>query len=281
MPGNWDEESSGDEAPATRIANPIVKARSKWEDEESDNEVLDSWDAEDSEAEREKEEKAKKAAEEAAANRKSKAARIAEHQAAKAAQKKAEEEEAARYANETPAERKAREQARQIEEDLKHAESLFGATVVAGDDDNNPANAARRKAVALTDPKNPSNVLDLSLFPVFNPRTKADFAQLREILVPLLTANSKKPTYPDFVVDFTRELCKELSSEHTRKAGTALTTLSNEKQRAEKEAEKGGKKKKGAQKAKLAAVSKANDHGDALVDYTKESSTYDDFDDFM
>jgi translation initiation factor 3 subunit J len=98
---------------------------------------------------------------------------------------------------------------------------------------------------------------------IFKPTTKANFDQLRDVLVPLLTANKKKPHYSLFLQDFTRELTKDLSSEQIRTVSSKLTALANEKQKEEKAAEKGGKKKgKAAGKVGLAGATKVADKQD-------------------
>ena len=87
-----------------------------------------------------------------------------------------------------------------------------------------------------------------------NPNTKDQFAKLRETLVPLLTANTKKAHYTLFLQEFSKQIAKDLPSEQIKKIASGLTTLSNEKMKEEKAAEKGGKKSKAAKnKASLVA----------------------------
>ena len=140
-----------------------------------------------------------------------------------------------------------RERLRQTEQaaDLKHAEDLFGNI---GINKNRSA-----KPVVVADPKNPDNAIDLSSFPLFNPNTKDQFLKLRETLVPILAANSKKAQYTLFLQELTRQLVKDLPSEQIKKIASGLTTLSNEKMKEEKAAEKGGKKTKAA-KSKTSLV---------------------------
>jgi translation initiation factor 3 subunit J len=126
--------------------------------------------------------------------------------------------------------------------DLRHAEDLFGDLQVTN---TRKAN----KPVTLADPNNAGNVVDLSSLPIFNPTTKDQFAKLRETLTPLLAANSKKAHYTLFMQDFVKAISKELASDEIKKIASGLTTLSNEKLKEEKAAEKGGKKTK-AQKQK-------------------------------
>ncbi|KAK0642005.1 eukaryotic translation initiation factor 3 subunit J, partial [Cercophora newfieldiana] len=241
--------------------------RRKFDDEEAeDSDVLDSWDAaEDSEVEREK---AKKAAEakakaeaEAAANKKSKAQRVAERQAARARQLAEEDEESSD--EETEAQKRERLRATEKESDLRHAEDLFSGISISSRKATSAANAV------LLDANDPNSAIDLAALPVFNPTTKAQFELLRNTLVPILTANSKKAHYSLFLQEFSKQLAKELPSDQIKKIASTLTTLSNEKMKEEKAAEKGGKKSKAAKtKTTLAGVGRPTAAAD--------TSTYDD-----
>ena len=142
-----------------------------------------------------------------------------------------------------------RAQARQREQDadLKHAEDLIG---------NIGINKSRSdtKTVVVADASNPEKTLDLSSLPIFNPNTKDQFLKLREALVPTLAANSKKAHYTLFMQEFSKQIVKDLPSDQIKKIASGLATLSNEKMKEEKAAEKGGKKTKAAtNKAKLVA----------------------------
>ena len=209
-------------------------------------------------------EKAKKAAEakakadaEAAANKKSKSQRVEERRTANMRKKMEEEEESS---SEEEDEATMRERLRQTEQDadLKHAEDLFGNISIN-------KNRSAPKAVVAADPKDPSSSIDLSSLPLFNPNTKDQFLKLRETLVPLLAANSKKAQYTIFMQEFSKQIVKDLSSEQIKKIASGLTTLSNEKMKEEKAAEKGGKKTKAAKhKATLVASRDISSRADTL-----------------
>ncbi|KAK4445648.1 translation initiation factor eIF3 subunit [Podospora aff. communis PSN243] len=276
----WEEEESdssssgsGSDSPAPTSSAPVTTRR-KFDDEEAeDSDVLDSWDAaEDSEVEREK---AKKAAEakakaeaEAAANKKSKAQRIAERQAERARQL-AEEDESSD--EETEAQKRQRLRATEKESDLRHAEDLFSGIGISSRKATSAANAV------LLDANDPNSAIDLASLPVFNPSTKTQFELLRNTLVPILTANTKKAHYSLFLQEFCKQLAKDLPSDQIKKVSSTLTTLSNEKMKEEKAAEKGGKKSKAAKtKTSLAGVGRTPAAADV--------ATYDDAfgdDDFM
>jgi translation initiation factor 3 subunit J len=203
--------------------------------------VLDSWDAaEDSEVEREK---AKKAAEakakaeaEAKANHKSKAQRIEERRLENMRRRAMEEEESDEE-EEDEAERRARLRKTEQDADLAHAEDLFGGIGIS---------KRGGKPVTVTDDSDPTKAVELSALSIFNPNTKDQFTKLRETLVPLLVANTKKAHYGLFLQEFTKQIAKELPSDQIKKIASGLTTLSNEKMKEEKAAEKGGKKSKAA-----------------------------------
>lgn len=217
--------------------------------------MLESWDAaEDSEVEREK---AKKAAEvkakadaEAKANKKSKTQRMSEKIALRQRQK----EEGLDYdsdSEEDEADKRARLAAAQKEADLAHAADLFGDVggVPAG-------RKATIKGSVVPDPKNPDNLIDLSTMPLFDPKTKTQFEQLREVMGPLISGNAKKAHYALFLTEFAKQLAKDLPSDQIKKISSALTTLGNEKMKEEKAAEKGGKKSKAAKTKTTLAISR-------------------------
>jgi len=281
MPGpkkQWEEEeessSSGSDSPA------VGATRRKFDDEEAeDSDVLDSWDAaEDSEVEREK---AKKAAEakakaeaEAAANKKSKAQRIAERQAERAAAKANGDDDDDDSEDETEAQKRERLRRTEKESDLRHAEDLFGNIGISSGRKATTAGSA-----VPIDAKDPTKTVDLSSLPLFNPATKLQFEQLRNVVGPLLAGSSKKPHYTLFLQEFTKQLAKDLPSDQIKKIASTLTALSNEKLKEEKAAEKGGKKSKAAKtKTSLAGVSRGGGVADTHT-YEEEDGFGDD--DFM
>lgn len=148
--------------------------------------------------------------------------------------------------DEDESERRARLRAEQKESDLKHAEDLFEGIGISG-------NRAAGKHITVQVDNNPGETVDLSTLALFNPNTKDQFTKLRETLVPLLSKNAKKAQYTIFMQEFAKQIVKDLPSDQIKKVASGLTTLSNEKMKEEKAAEKGGKKTKAAKtKATLA-----------------------------
>ncbi|KAI9724336.1 MAG: hypothetical protein M1812_000404 [Candelaria pacifica] len=242
-PSKWDDEDEDSSTPPSSPPGPTgIPRRGKFDDEEEDSDA-NSWDAaEDSDVEAEKakaavEAKAKADAA-AAANHKSKSQRVEERRVATMRRK---QEEADDTSSEEEDEATKRERLRRTEQDsdLKHAEDLFGNIGIS-------KNRSAAKPVVAQKPDDPTNTIDLSSLPVFNPNTRDQFAKLRETLVPILTANSRKAHYTMFMQDFTKEVVKDLPSDQIKKIASGLTTLSNEKMKEEKAADKGGKKSKAA-----------------------------------
>ena len=161
---------------------------------------------------------------------------------------------------------KAKLRQQQQEADLKHAEDLIGNIGIK------PARA-ETKTVVQTDSKDPTSAVDLSSLPIFTPTTKDQFLKLRETLVPLITANSKKAQYALFLQEFSKQIVKDLPSDQIKKIASGITTLSNEKMKEEKAAEKGGKKTKAA-KSKTSLV--ANRDASLKAD----TSNYDDVNEY-
>jgi len=225
--------------------------RGKFDDEEDDGDVLDSWDAaEDSEVEREKAKKAAeakaKAEEEAKKNHKSKSQRIEERRQENMRRKMADEEES-EDSDEDEGDKRARLRQSEKDSDLKHAEDLFSSIGISN-------NRSAPRPVTLKDESDPNNNIDLTSLPIFNPSNKEQWTNLRETLSPLLVQNAKKPQYTIFLQEFVKQICKDLPSEQIKKVASGLSTLSNEKMKEEKAAEKGGKKTKAAKtKTSLAA----------------------------
>ncbi|KAB8070228.1 eukaryotic translation initiation factor 3 subunit J [Aspergillus leporis] len=250
-PSKWDDEEEN-------VSPPPIAARRRFDDEEEED-VLDSWDAaEDSEVEREKAAKAAeakaKADAEAAANKKSKVQRIQEHKQER--KKKADEQES--DSEEDEDEKRERLRRAQKDADLKHAEDLFG------DIDMN-RNRGAPKAIVISDAADPTQSVDLSAMPLFKPTTKDQFARLTSTLIPLLTPHSKKAQYALWAQEFTKQLVKELNSSDVKKIASAMTTMSNEKMKEERAADKGNKKSKAA-KTKVSLVTSRDNKVDASYD---------------
>ena len=161
--------------------------------------------------------------------------------------KKNAEESDSSSEEEDEATRRARLRQTEQEADLKHAEDMFGNIGIN-------KNRSDTKGVVVVDSSDPTSAIDLSSLPLFNPTTKDQFLKLRETLTPILAANSKKAHYTLFMQEFTKQIVKDLPSDQIKKIASGLTTLSNEKMKEEKAAEKGGKKSKAAKsKATLVA----------------------------
>lgn len=191
-----------------------------------------------------------KADAEAKANKKSKTQRMQEKIAER---QKVREEGDSESEEETETERKERLLREQKEADLRHAEELFG-----GDVGSVPSSRkATIKGSVVPDPKNPENLIDLSTMPLFDPKTKAQFETLREVIAPIIGGhNAKKAHYALFLTEFTKALARDLPSDQVKKVASTLTTLANEKMREEKAQQGTGKKTKAAKTKTTLAISR-------------------------
>lgn len=171
--------------------------------------------------------------------------------------RQAEEEESSEE-SEDESTRLARLRKIEQEADLRNAEDLFG--------DLTAPKSRSAKSVTLQDPNDPANTVDLTTLGIFDPQTKDQFVKLRETLGPLIAANSKKAHYVLFMQEFAKQICKDLPSDQIKKIASGLTTLSNEKMKEEKAAEKGGKKTKAAKtKSSLVASRDTVSRADTTV----------------
>lgn len=147
------------------------------------------------------------------------------------------------------------------EADLKNAEDLFGAVGLAKDRTNGNAKAATTLVLDVNDP---TKTVELSSLKLFDPTTRDQFIHLRETMIPLIAGNNaKKAQYTSFLQEFTKQIAKDLPSDQIKKIASGLTTLSNEKMKEEKAADKGGKKTKAAKsKVTLNATRNATTRAD-------------------
>lgn len=148
-------------------------------------------------------------------------------------------EEEEEDSDEDEADKRARLRAEQKDADLAHAQDLFDNIGVS-------SNRAAGKHITVQDDSVPGATIDFSTLKLFDPTTKTQFNALSETLVPLFVKNSKKAQYTLFLQEFCKQIVKELPSDQIKKVASGLTTMSNEKLKEEKAAEKGGKKSKAA-----------------------------------
>lgn len=181
----------------------------------------------------------------------------------------------------TEAEKRERARQAALEADLQHAADLFGDVGISNSGDifagvGIPAGRKAKTAAnaVVVDASDPTATVDLEKLPLFKPQTKKQFDLMRDTLVPLIKGdNSSKPHYAMFLEEFAKQLAMDMNSEQIKKVASKLTALGNETQKAEKDAAKGGKKTK-AQKSKVTLSASRN------VASGKDTSAYDDADDF-
>ncbi|XP_014217141.1 eukaryotic translation initiation factor 3 subunit J [Copidosoma floridanum] len=211
----------------------------KWEGEDEDEDVLDSW--EDINEEKKDVEKPPEAPKTKPKPKKTLQEKIEEKErkAREEAERKAKEKEDAM----TPEERRAemlRRQKLQEEADLRLAMETFGVTE------------------------------GLSGIDAMVPTTADEFKELHDALISKFNQLNKHAEFPSFAEELIKNICITLSITSLRKVKTTVESLHNEKLKMEKEKVK---KSKGKGKAKL-KVEGDSEYGD-LAAY--DANDYDDF----
>jgi len=235
---DWENEDFDPTVPAVKPA-----PTDKWDGEDEDDDVKDSWEDEDEEKEKEGEGQPKAYQK---PKKKPLAERIAEKNRAKEeAEKAAKAEKRELTAAEKLAE-KIRLQKIQEEADLKNAKDLFGV------------------GEGL-----PPKGIDAML-----PETKEEFDAFADALKAKITFFESSELYGAFVEKLINDVSVSLPAEVIKKVGISLNQLYHEKDRLRKEAAKNKKKK---QKATI-KYDKADDLG--LADGSG-ATYFDDDDDFI
>lgn len=261
---DWEESDSEPEVKgkptkveaAKPVAPPPVKrpAGKKWEGEdEEESEPASDWEESSSE-ESSEEEVAPVAPPKKKGTLK---AKLAEKEAAKAANQAASDE----YDSDAvldPREKARRDRERELKADLNNAADLLGAAALGG-----------------------TSSSELDSLISFQPRTKEDFQKLSDRIVDfIIKKHQSKPLYASFVEHHARAIAQPLKDVEVRKAASGLTTLANEKQKEARDKASGKKKTKGTSKPVLGSskVSSKLDTGvyeEALDDFGTNA------DDFM
>lgn len=156
-----------------------------------------------------------------------------------------------------------------LKADMENAASLFGATTVAG------AffflSCAQRTQLITGGSADYSDPFSLSC------KTPEDFGALSITISDLLIAkHGNHPLYSSFVQSLVKGVCGPLKDVEVRKAASGLTALSNEKQKEQKDAA-GGKKKKASKPALGANKSVGRADVGTYDEVLDDSGDYDDF----
>ncbi|KAF7327925.1 Eukaryotic translation initiation factor 3 subunit J [Mycena kentingensis (nom. inval.)] len=260
MSDEWDESDSDESvkptAPAVKPA--AVAKKSKWEGEDEE----DDGPASDWEASSDDEKKASTTTTSAAAPPKKKGtlkAKLAQKEAERQARIDAgEDDEYDSDAVLDPREKARRDRERELNADLHNAADLLGSAALGG-----------------------TSSSELDALISAQPRTKEDFVKFSDqIIEVIIKRHQSKPMYSAFIEHLARELCMPLKDVEVRKVASGLTTLSNEKQKEQRDKASGKKKPKATGKPIL-GTTKAS----GRVDTGLYDEALDDFgsnaDDFM
>jgi translation initiation factor 3 subunit J len=167
------------------------------------------------------------------------------------------------------------EKERELESDLHNTEELFGSATVKGTcvfssrprisflfffllffpPSFSPSHYSSYSTLCIVGSSN----ADLDKILKSTPKSKEDFIALSDaIIAHVIKRHQDKPLYATFVEHHVRALAAPLRDVDVRKAASGLTTLSNEKQREQREKLSGKKKPKSATKPVLGASKLGN-----------------------
>ncbi|KAL0968681.1 hypothetical protein UPYG_G00270130 [Umbra pygmaea] len=245
---SWDADTFDPDEPVVVTKTSVVA--DKWEGEDEDEDIKDNWDDEEEELKKAEE---MKAAETKLSEKKKLAEKIKEKESLQRKKqeelrKRLEESEETELTPEEELAEKLRVKKLQEEADLLLAQEAFGVV---------------------------NNVKGID---AVSPSSKDDFTEFEKLLKDKISPFESSIHYSGFLESLFRDLCLSLEVEDLKKVSTSLTVLLGEKQKQEKQLNKGKKKKKGVvpaggMKAKMK---------DDLADYGEFDGGYaQDYEDFM
>ncbi|XP_037950759.1 eukaryotic translation initiation factor 3 subunit J-like, partial [Teleopsis dalmanni] len=232
MDDDWESAADKEVVIRPKVTNDV----NKWEGEDDDEDVKDSW--EDEEEKKDEEKSAPAAVPIKTKPNKVLKAKLAEEE------RLAEEAEEQRLANMTSEEKmaeKLRLQKIQEESDLKSALETFGVSSIASGLD------------------------------AFNPQSKEEFKEFGATLSWKLAQFKESPHFPQFVEELVRSICVNLSATDMKKVKMNVESLHSEKVKLENKA----KKPAGKGKAK-ASLRTESDDIDGYQKYGNDYDDYDD-----
>ncbi|KAM9529250.1 eukaryotic translation initiation factor 3 subunit J-A-like [Salvelinus alpinus] len=257
---SWDADTFDPDEPAI-VAKKAVVA-DKWEGEDEDEDIKDNWDDEEEELKNAEE---KKAAETKLSEKKKLAEKIKERESL---QRKKQEELRKRLeeSNETELtpEEELAEKLQEEETELKPEEEL--------------AEKLQEETGLLLAQDAFGVVNNVKGIDAVSPSSKDDFTDFEKLLKDKITPFESSIHYSGFLESLFRDLCLSLEVEDLKKVSNSLTVLLSEKQKQEKQLNKGKKKKKGV----VAAGGMKAKMKDDLADYGEFDGGYaQDYEDFM
>lgn len=241
MEEDWEHHGEQDEVPV-----PAKKPdANKWDGEDEEEDVKDSWEDEDELEEKKDEEKVETPK---AKPKKTLQQKIFEKEKQKQdeAERRRLEKEAENMTPEQKLAEKLRLQKLQEESDLKNAMDTFGVTTLVGGIDG------------------------------MTPNTKEEFGELADAIVKKLSNYRSDPEYANFLEDLVTKLFAAQPSHNIRKVKGVLDNLYLEKQKLEK-----GDKPKKSKGGKVKARLKLDGENTNFDEYPAKYDDFDEYDDFM
>ncbi|XP_017026988.1 eukaryotic translation initiation factor 3 subunit J [Drosophila kikkawai] len=235
MADDWESAADSEVVIRPNAVNSV----NKWEGEDDDEDVKESWEDEEEKKDEEKPTKT----EPPAKPKPSKALKAKLEEQARLAEEEEEKRLASMTAEEKMAE-KLRLQKIQEESDFKHALDAFGVTSTS------------------------TGGLD-----AFNPESKEEFKEFGATLSWKVGQYRESPHFPQFIEDLVRGLCVNLSAADIKKVKMSVEVLHSEKLKLEKANKKPAAKGKGK-----ATLRTENDDIDGYQKYGNDfTDDYDDF----
>ncbi|KAI8987075.1 eukaryotic translation initiation factor 3 subunit J [Pilobolus umbonatus] len=224
--------------------NVVIPKKNKWDDEDVEEDIKDSWEDSD-------DEKPKKPTTTTTTTTKkvSLKQRILEKQAAEEQKKKELEEKKLAVEEEEEEEESAYDRAQRMRQLELEADMMSATDLFSG--------------VSLDDMKDKP-------LEEWKPKNRVEMDAYRKRLVEVISASSKSINYGWFVDELLRDIAVPLNEAQVKKTASTLTGIANEKQ---KQAKESLKKTKGKSRPQLAAAGKNS--------VAAANDDYDDYDDFM
>ncbi|CAL8261492.1 unnamed protein product [Merluccius merluccius] len=252
----WDAETSDPEEAPKKTGKVELD---NWDDEDVDDDTKDTWDEEEAELKREEQKKA----ETAKSEKKKLSDKIKEKELS---QRLEEQEDGSELTPEEGSEAGGQQP------DVKQANEATGWPL------NDLKQYSLKHVYVLSLCSAPRVTGDSTGIDAMSPSSKDDFGEFEKLLKDKLCPYEKSAHYSGFLESLFQDLCISLEIEDLKKINSSITVLLGEKQKQEKQLNKGKKKKKGAVTAGgLKAKMK-----DDLADYGQFEGGYtQDYEDFM
>ncbi|CDQ86393.1 eukaryotic translation initiation factor 3 subunit J-A isoform X1 [Oncorhynchus mykiss] len=274
---SWDADTFDPDEPAIGAKKAVVA--DKWEGEDEDEDIKDNWDDEEEELKNAEE---KKAAETKRSEKKKLAEKIKEKESLQRKKqqelrKRLEESNETELTPEEELAEKLQEEKKELTPEEELAEKLQEEETELTPEEELAEKLQEETGLLLA--QDAFGVVNIVKgIDAVSPSSKDDFTDFEKLLKDKITPFESSIHYSGFLESLFRDLCLSLEVEDLKKVSNSLTVLLSEKQKQEKQLNKGKKKKKGV----VAAGGMKAKMKDDLADYGEFDGGYaQDYEDFM